>query len=130
MTTNKAKQALIAYANAKGVYDAKSREIGDAINKCFLAQDASLEARYGLDWVLRASYVEHLKLAYEIDGSWGERDYTNHDGDVDAYLEEACPHCLAAHRAIQERKTLRQELGKTKRRITRLANSLAKSGKD
>ena len=113
MTTNKIELALIAYATARAACDAKTKEVRTSLESCARSQ------------------AEHLKMAYSMlrDQEIGGRYYEYHEGDVEGYLEleAACPHCLAAHRAIQERKTLRQELGKTKRRITRLANSLAKA---
>lgn len=134
MTTNKIEQALIAYATARAACDAKTKEIRTALESCARSQDEHLKAAYGPEAVILRGYVDHLKMAYSMlrDKEIGGRYYEYHEGDVEAYLEleAACPHCLAAHRAIQERKTLRQALGQAKRRITCLANSLAKDSKD
>jgi hypothetical protein len=69
-------------------------------------------------------------MAYEIryvpsdsyDGD--EKIFIHHpDLGVDAYLAEVCPHCLAAHHLVQERKAAKKLFGIAKRRISALGRA-------
>ena len=115
--TDKYKDACAEYAKASAEVRRIGKVIGAARCACFEAQPDESEA------------VDHLKLAYETekeisDSGYGHDVYfANHDDDVEGYLMERCPHCYAAHMAIQERKKARQLLGVAKRRIGILGRS-------
>lgn len=64
----------------------------------------------------------HLSKAYaaeivENDHSWGTHKEWASRAEVLEILS-ACPHCMAAHEAIQLRKAARQRLGRAKRAVT------------
>lgn len=64
-----------------------------------------------------AQYESHLKAAYEFDeDDEGDRAYLTPAEQIELLAE--CPHCLAAHHAIQERKVARRKLGAARRAIT------------
>ena len=75
--------------------------------------------------------ADHLKDAYAM--THDEDDdgdpvvyHENHDGDAGAYLSTVCPHCRAAHDAIQERKLAKKQYGIAKRRISLMGSTMVK----
>jgi hypothetical protein len=74
-------------------------------------------------------WKSHLMRAYEpevVENDWGHgthKDWLAPDDVVEAIKD--CPHCLAAHEAIQARKGERRKLGIVKRRITLLGKTAA-----
>jgi hypothetical protein len=76
--------------------------------------------RIGLD--SNAVNATHLAEAYRPDvGEWRTTYMTPED--VVEYLQEHCPHCLAAHLLVQERKTARQKFGAAKRQVSKLGKA-------
>jgi hypothetical protein len=71
--------------------------------------------------------ASHLAEAYASEEV--ENDDNNYrtwltDADKQAILSE-CPHCMATHNAIQERKQARKRLGNARRAITNIGKSAA-----
>lgn len=94
-----------------------SRVIGENLGACPLITDP---IEYG-----PKGPVTHLSMAYaaeeiEDDSEWGG----THKEWNSQHLLNDCPHCMAAHLAVQERKQARQRLGKAKRAVTILGKSL------
>jgi hypothetical protein len=72
--------------------------------------------------------VTHLKDAYTPDVENDPVDHWNvymSDIEIREFLT-VCPHCLAAHQAIQDRKAARRSLGATKRVFTMLGKKVPK----
>lgn len=102
--------------------------IGDSLSTCqeawFREQEKTKEP-WHIDF---NAYQSHLKAAYEPTITECTSQYE--DGDV-VYRDHAaivamlavCPHCLAAHNAIQERKAARRRLGAARRAITMIGRS-------
>ena len=65
----------------------------------------------------------HLSAAYaksEDEDDWGDMEIAYLGPAEQMEVLEACPHCLAAHNAVQDRKKARQRFGSAKRAITRI----------
>lgn len=130
--SDKYKAACREYAAAHAEIKHIAREIGQAFAECdHVQQLAWLKANPGKEIWAAPQFEHHLKAAYAMDrgpsdSGYGEdRYYANHDDDVEGYLAEVCPHCLAAHLAIQKRKAARKRFGIAKRRITVLGKAAA-----
>lgn len=127
--TDKYRDACAEYAKASAEVRRLGKAIGDAIRECYISQDAVWNKEHPDTWMRIPDAVDHLKLAYAMEreqsdcGYGFQRYFANHDGDVEGYLAEKCPHCYAAHMAIQERKKARQRLGVAKRRIGALGRA-------
>lgn len=76
-----------------------------------------------------SKHEHHLKAAYEpviIESSSPYyEDYGVHYNDNAAIVAmlAVCPHCLAAHNAIQERKAARRKLGAARRAVTMIGRT-------
>ncbi|WP_343734581.1 hypothetical protein [Acidovorax sp.] len=116
---NKTELALVEWYRAKAAVAAMDKQIGEALS------DSLMAAPDGDKWEGKNKW---LKLAYEqkYAGPYEGWYYVNHDDDIEGFLAENCPHALRAHRLIQERKPMRQALGAAKRRVSLIANRLAK----
>jgi hypothetical protein len=107
-------------AAAKEVKRLKSL-IGDSLSACHAAFDALMLDGHPLVW------ESHLGSAYAFETfdptqyTEGKRVYLD-NAEQQAILS-ACPHCLAAHNAIQERKQARKRLGNARRQITLIGRS-------
>lgn len=117
---NKYEAALIELSRAKTAVSDLTTQIRDAL-------EASLEAQTANG----GKYIDWLSMAYERSQEptdWGgtSKYHEHHDGDPSEYLREKCTHSLRAHELIQMRKLARKRLGIAKRRITLMANTLAK----
>lgn len=114
-------EAVIALVRAGNEVRCLGKAIGHALDDSYAAQTEN-----------GGKYTNWLELAYKwevvpADTGWGEdRAYVNHDGDVECYLAEHCPHALRAHRLIQDRKEARKRLGIARRRITTMGKALLK----
>jgi len=107
--SERALKACADYARLSGVIKALTRTIGESIGRC-----------NGVDGDLNTT---HLKEAYKPDmqGFPPEAVYMEPE-DIPDYLS-TCSHCLAAHEAIQMRKTARKSLAAVKRHITMLGRA-------
>ena len=117
---SKYEAALIELSRAKAAVSELTTQIGDASKASFDAQTAD-----------GGKYIDWLNMAYQMtyeETDWGgtEKSHVHHDGDPAEYLREKCVHSLRAHELIQLRKLARKRLGLAKRRITVMANTLAK----
>lgn len=119
----KALKACADYARLLDEIKRLTREIGDRLSGC-LGVDGRLKLP---DWASAGEAMEyrkedetHLKQAYRgevVDGVW--EPYLRHYSASELVGQlSVCPHCLAAHNAIQERKQARKSLGAAKRAIT------------
>lgn len=114
-----AEKALIALARAQAKVSEINKLIGAALAASAEAiPDGENTGGAKNKWLDMAYEREHVPF----EGSY----FVNHDGDIEGFLAERCQHALRAHQLIQERKPLRQALGIAKRRVTALANRLAK----
>lgn len=87
--------------------------IGDALGRCFTDWYKAQP-----EWSNPTGHEPHLKAAYapiiyEFEDETCYRD----EAAIVAMLAD-CPHCLAAHKAIQERKVARRKLGAARRAVT------------
>lgn len=110
-TEQKAVQACADYVRINKEIKRIGQEIGEALLCCPVS---------------RASYSEgatHLKEYYANVNAGGY--ISSHSHRVEGQDEfEACPHCMAAHKLIQDRKSARRSLGAVKRRITQIGINL------
>ena len=96
-----------------------SRLIGEALSAC---HEAWLKERSGSISFDYNSYESHLARAYAAEEVESDYDYGTHK----EWLSEAdkleifaeCPHCMAAHNAVQQRKLARKRLGLARRAVT------------
>lgn len=117
---NKAEKALVDLAKAQQRVREATKQISDALEKSFEAA----EDRENWKPVNKNKW---LTLAYKMEYEPYEGSYfVNHEQDVEGYLAEHCQHALRAHQLIQARKPLKQALGVAKRRVSALANRLAR----
>lgn len=104
-------------AAAAGEVKRLKQVIGDGLQACFAAW---AEAHPGE--ITGRPHETHLATAYafeveeETQYTSGRRVYL--ESVEQAELLAACPHCLAAHNAIQERKAARRRLGAARRAVT------------
>lgn len=112
MATDKAVAACVAYAKAQAEVKRLTDAIGEALEACRLAHIA----KYPDEWTA-PGWDSHLSQAYAPDheSDYGP-DYMAPD-EQEAFLAEKCPHCLAAHHAIQQRKAARKAFGAAKRYV-------------
>ena len=92
--------------------------IGNALGSCHdefaRAQEKKNSSLWEAKW---ETYESHLSTAYKPDvDDDGDAHYLSND-EIVAMLA-VCPHCLAAHNAIQERKAARRKLGAARRAVT------------
>lgn len=113
----KALAACIEYVAAGAEIKRLGAAIGDALCRCH----ETFASQQGTQWM---AYKSHLEAAYaseeneETQYSEGRKIYLGPADQME--ILGACPHCLAAHNAIQDRKKARQRLGNAKRNITRI----------
>lgn len=120
MKTN-AEKALVAcaqYAKLNSEIKALSSLIGDCLGACLSAQIVSGNG---------GKVESHLSTAYTFEYTEGDFEYS----DGRRYLTEEeqlevlaeCPHCMTAHKAVQDRKKARKAFGAAKRSITKIGRS-------
>jgi hypothetical protein len=107
---DKAIAACVAYAKAQADVRRLTNAIGEALDACRLIH----AAKHPDEWTA-PEWESHLSQAYAPDheSDYGP-DYMEPD-EQEAFLAEKCPHCLAAHQAIQQRKVARKAFGAAKR---------------
>ncbi|SDF80570.1 MULTISPECIES: hypothetical protein [unclassified Duganella] len=97
-----------------------SKLIGEGIGNCPLLLDP---AEYG-----PKGPATHLSKAYAAEEIDNDHSYGTHKewlsrAEVLEILSE-CPHCMAAHLAIQERKVARQRLGRARRAVSMIGRAV------
>jgi hypothetical protein len=102
---------------AKAEVKRLSRLIGEGLNACPMMKDP---IEYG-----PKGPITHLSMAYaaeevENDDDWGP---STHKEWNNQHLLSDCPHCMAAHLAIQERKVARKRLGMARRAVTMIGRA-------
>jgi hypothetical protein len=120
---NKALKACADYARLSGEIRRLSVQIGEHIGKC-PGVNGDLQPAPDDGWYMRYQKDRmHLKEAYTPDpqGFPPENVYME-PGDIEEYLA-VCPHCLAAHEAIQARKAARKQFGIVKRAISAMGRA-------
>jgi hypothetical protein len=121
--TDKFKSACVEYEKQRAAIVSISKDLQHKRAECWAAQG------FGDPFSENSNYIDHLAMAYEMeytpsDSGYGdEKTFVHHDDDVVGYLEEACPHCLAAHYLVQERKAAKKLFGIAKRRISALVRA-------
>lgn len=116
---NAAEMAILQLAQTRAAVKSLSARIGDALGACHSRQ---------MSQDLDNKFEDHLKDAYSI--LWdddGDAYFEHHDGDAGAYLSTVCPHCLAAHNAIQDRKLAKKQYGIAKRRVSVMGSTMVKN---
>lgn len=114
----KALAACVEVVAATNEIKRLKRLIGDSLEACRAAYNAENVDAHPMAW------KSHLEMAYafeileETQYTEGERIYL--DENEQQTVLAACPHCLAAHNAIQDRKQARKRLGNARRAITRI----------
>ena len=119
----KASKACADYARLSADIRRLTREIGDRLSGC-LGVEGRLKlpdcASAGEAMEYQKGDETHLARAYRgevVDGVW--EPYLRHYSASELVEQlSVCPHCLAAHEAIQARKAARKSLGSAKRAIT------------
>lgn len=96
---------------AQGVVKAISKRIGDHLSACegTNMDEAAIE---------RGDPRTHLAQAYEPETVENDSYPGTHKEWNNLYLLDDCPHCLAAHHAIQERKLAKKRLGAARRVVS------------
>jgi len=117
----KAVKACANYVRLRMEIKRLTSAIGEAIEYCPGVTGKRRRAEtYGgtTFWHVDDREPTHLKEAYspDLQGFPPEAVYME-EADIREYLA-VCPHCLAAHNAIQARKAARKSLGAAKRAIT------------
>jgi hypothetical protein len=118
----KALKACADYARLTREIALLKNAIGDHLFRC-----PGVEVEVMEEGLPCATTEPHLKKAYsgEVVGEW--EPYMRYFSDKEIREQLAvCPHCLAAHEAIQARKAARRSLGSAKRQITILGRNAAK----
>lgn len=116
----KALAACVEYVQANLEIKRLKNLISYALGDCCEAwHEANKDAVHG-------AYFSHLSQAYApaiVSYGPDDLDQIFKTPEEQAELLQACPHCLAAHNAIQERKKQRQRLGIAKRQITNIGRA-------
>lgn len=90
--------------------------IGDSLSACNDEFARKFPDGHPLAW------KSHLADAYEphdvMESEYGEDERIYLDDEEQQAILAQCPHCLAAHNAIQARKLARKQLGAARRAIT------------
>jgi len=106
-------KVLIEQAGAKEMIACLSKEIGDSLESC--RKQNQTEGNYDFD--------PHLFSAYKpvvIEDDWGDADtHYRTSEEVIEFLHD-CPHCLAAHHAVQERKKWKKKLATLRGTATKI----------
>jgi hypothetical protein len=128
----KALRACADYARLTHEIAELKRKVGNHLSKCpgmhgYLLTDSA----YADNQTLAKMNADctHLKAAYTPEVESSPVDHWNvymTDAEIREYLA-VCPHCLAAHEAVQARKAARRSLGATKRFIGMLGRAAAKA---
>jgi hypothetical protein len=117
--SDKALKACADYARLSVEIKRLTKSLGDSLSACpgvnghlqFPSIGFSQEEvdRYNAD-------ETHLKRAYASDTDEDGTSWLSHSEKMEVL--SACPHCMAAHEAIQARKAARKSLGAVKRAIS------------
>lgn len=119
----KALKACADYARLNAEIRRLSKVIGDCIDKCPGVFYREIRNAKG-DLTATNTTATHLTAAFACDiDDDGDRYFLTLEEQLEALA--GCPHCLAAHEAIQQRKTARKSLGATKRWITKIGKEAA-----
>jgi hypothetical protein len=129
----KALHACADYARLHVEIKRLTLALGDALDHCPGVAGKRLPADWvtcsGDDAQAHHDDITHLKEAYTpetVDGEYEPHLVWMNDFEIREYLA-VCPHCLAAHEAIQARKAARKALGKAKRAITMIGRAASKA---
>jgi hypothetical protein len=138
----RALHACTDYARLSAEIKRLTRAIGEALDHCPGIEGKRLPAGWTIATPEQSRAhdddLTHLKEAYTPDCDDSDHGYYEPvarfmtDPEVREYLS-VCPHCLAAHEAIQARKAARKSLGAAKRAITmigRRANQQSTTAQD
>lgn len=105
--------ACASHVRAKNEIKRLTELIGTSLSACFFEHQREHP---------NTEYVSHLQQAYEFDvDEYVGRTYLDEADQLE--LLSDCPHCLAAHHAIQERKKAKKSLGAARRTITMIGKS-------
>ena len=122
---DKALMACRNYAHLSSVIRKLTREIAEHLAGCSGVNGNLQIPPLGAsneDWTKHRSDQTHLKAAYTPEtvnyGGYPETTYL-HEWEIEEELAK-CPHCLAAHKAIQGRKTAKRSLAAMKRFIGKI----------
>jgi hypothetical protein len=123
----KALKACADYARLTREIASLKTALGDHLGKCPGVEPEGEPCHDDFDFAVGDT---HLKIAYTPHMSSGSDYYEptevwNNEAQIRAYLA-VCPHCLAAHEAIQARKAARRSLGAAKRQIGAIGRKAAK----
>lgn len=123
MTTleQKALAACVEYARLNKEIKALGNKIGDALSACPGTFEHNFERERIAGVEYATSTETHLTIYYGHANTARAVGYTGEVKGEKEMLE--CPHCFAAHNAIQARKALRVRLAAVKRQFTMLGRS-------
>ena len=114
-----AEAACIRYVEAQREVKRLTEEIGKRFDACMGADKYNPDGTYPQDLVIKANPCLMSREAYkpgEEEGAYGMVRVFLSDGEIRELLSD-CPHCLAAHDLIQQRKAARKAFGAAKRSI-------------
>lgn len=109
----KALGVLIEQAKTKAEIASCSKLIGDSLESCRVKNQTE-----------NSNFDPHLFEAYKqiiIEDDWGDAETVYRTNEQSAQFLKDCPYCLAAHRAVQDRK-------KWKKRLATLRGAATKIG--
>jgi hypothetical protein len=122
----RALRACTDYARLSGEIKRLTRLLSDSLARCpgvnghlqylDIGYDQAALDRFNAD-------ETHLKRAYAVDTDEDGSYWLNRSEQLE--ILSACPHCLAADTAIQDRKAARKSLGAAKRAITMIGRAAA-----
>lgn len=126
--------AVKAVAVTRAEVERLTKAIGEALAMCPGVKGGLVHVPTGTAGVMYEqpdpNDITHLKQAYtpEVrDSEFGGHDYMD-DDEIHYYLEEACQHCLQAHKLVKQRRIARQQHGRAKATVTNIGRQLLKGG--
>lgn len=125
MTPEKALELVGRYAKLKKVIKDATKKIGENLELCPGLDGKRLEVdRFGCFVHQRDTDSKYRDKSTHLWHWYNEPVDQHDDGEaifdvIDAGKSIACPHCYAAHLAIQERKLARKQLGHVKGAMTK-----------
>ncbi len=111
--SKKALTVLVEQVKAKDMIAYFSQKIGNSLELCRKQNQA--EGNYDFD--------PHLFHAYKpivIEDDWGDADTHYRTNDELIRFLDVCPHCLAAHHAVQDRKKWKKKLATLRGTATKI----------
>jgi len=131
MTPNNASELVLRYGMLTKQIKDCTRKIGESLDLCQGINGTRIPKQTPFGFY-REDHPDHFDSKNRDKRThlwnWYQPDWQGGYGEEPVYEEigewsaEECPHCYAAHLAIQDRKTARKSLGNVKAAMSRTAN--------